>query len=392
MASESVFLVEWLKQPGDEVALGDVLATIETDKSSLEVEATASGTLGAHRYQAESDVPLGEVITVILSPGETEASSSATTAETTSETAPPPADSERTTPDQPTPGNPTSLRREDRSRDPESGVLEPYELSPRARRDALAPESAPTVPTRPAVPEEVAGLAGTDLTAADDPAVNAPDPQQTVKAPGYRYRAAVGEAVSRSWAEIPHFAVQRELRVETLLRAKTAMSALQASVTFTDVLLKAYALSVMEHFGTRDIDLGLAVATDRGVAIPVLRDVARSDVLRIAEQRVSAVERAKSARLNSDDASTPHSTLSNLGALGVDSFTAIVPLGQTSILSVGAAQARPVVEDGAVTVGTTMVATLNVDHREWDGQHAAHALAKLAAIIAEPALLTALNS
>lgn len=384
MASDSVYLAEWIKQPGDAVSDGDVIALIETDKSNLDVEATSDGVLGAHRFPENSEVPLGEVITVILEPGETEDGTAAPPAPPAAVPEPLP---EASSPVEDHAGTPIAeataaaaddpqheeqagevLRREDRRRDPATGHLTPYTHSPRARREALhAPEPVPS-PTSATTPEPLS-----------EPATD-------------RYRAAVSEAVSRSWAEIPHFAVQRELRVEPLFKAKAAMSALQSSVTLSDVLLKAYALSLMEHFDTREIHLGLAVATDRGVAIPVLRDVARRDVLAIAAQRSAAVERARASRSNSDDALTPHSTLSNLGAHGVRNFTAIVPHGQTSILSVGTAEPRPVVEDGQLTVGTTMVATLNVDHRSWDGEHAAKTLAKLAAIIAEPLLLTSLNA
>jgi pyruvate dehydrogenase E2 component (dihydrolipoamide acetyltransferase) len=123
----------------------------------------------------------------------------------------------------------------------------------------------------------------------------------------------------------------------------------------------------------------------------VLRSVATSDVLAIARARRAAVDRALGARMSADDQVTPHSTLSNLGSYGVDSFTGIVPFGQTSILTVGTAAQRPVVADGALAVGTTMHLTLNVDHREWDGQHAADALRRFAAIATEPTILLALT-
>ncbi|MFS0912002.1 2-oxo acid dehydrogenase subunit E2 [Microbacterium sp. 179-I 3D2 NHS] len=419
MASDSVYLAEWLKQPGDRIEVGDVIANIETDKAELEVESTFAGVLGRHRFPADSEVPSGATIAVVLQEGETddggnEGSDAVAGARAADEAgareeaadaglAPLPSASEPTrseeerTPEEATlatrdadPARTISspaasaLQREERGRDEATGELRSYALSPRERRrrsgvlgeadrDGAASISRPSTADVPVVTAMVANERRTSVDAAT------------------RYRAAVSTAVSRSWAEIPHFSVQRELRVRPLIEVQQMMRALNSNVSLTDVLIKAYAMSLMERFGTRTIDLGLAVATERGVSIPVLRDVALADVLRISELRRDAVGRALNGRSSLDDADTPHSTISNLGAYGVDAFTAIVPFGQTSILSVGTAAERPVVDDGALTVDVTMQATLNVDHRSWDGQHAALVLQKLAAIIAQPALLGALT-
>lgn len=384
MASDSVYLAEWLKQPGDRIEAGDVVANVETDKAELEVEAATAGILGRHRFAADSEVPSGATIAVVLSEGESEDPDGASDPVTEDAPAPAPveAPTETMPEDEPVPlaapevapvqavrpGGPSS--RAERSRDAHTGELEPYLQSPRARR---APDVADEAAPRSAAPASPAAPRG-DASAADA-----------------RYRAAVGAVVSRSWAEIPHFAVQRELRVSGLADVQRAMRVLDPGVTFTDVLVKAYALALMERFDTRTIDIGIAVATERGVSIPVLRDVATADVLQIAARRRDAVSRALENRQTADDAGTPHSTISNLGSYGVDSFTAIVPYGQTSILSVGAAAERPLVVDGALAVDVTMHATLNVDHRTWDGQHAADVLRRLAAITAEPLLLSGLS-
>jgi len=277
------------------------------------------------------------------------------------------------------------LRPEDRRRDSLTGEREPYTLSPKQRQTELARvESAPQSAQDDAAPVGSVAQQAVSVT----PPVTAP---AASPASNDRYRAAVTQAVSRSWAEIPHFAVNREIRVERLQDVLTGFRAIDSRVTFTDVLLKAFALSLVERFGTTEIDLGLAVATPRGVAIPVLRDVARRDLVSIAGTRKAAVERAMGGQMNADDGVTPRSTLSNLGAYGVDSFTGIVPFGQTSILTTGASSLRPVVENGELTVGSAMNLTLNVDHREWDGQHAAEVLQRFAAVAASPTLLLALS-
>lgn len=385
MASDGVYLAVWHRNPGDQIAAGDVVASIETDKAELEIEAPAAGILGRHRFPAESEVPNGATIAVLLAAGETEPSDESGAADTAAvDTAPEDAVAddavaEGTAPVSAAAASPHAIRsHDDRRRDPQSRELEPYLLSPRARLQepaAAAPEPQAAAPvTQAAAP--VASPPAAPVAADRTPATAIS-----------RHRAAVAAAVSRSWAEIPHFAVTRTVRTESLTEVQNAFRALDPGVTLTDVLLKAYALALLERIGGDEVNLGLAVATERGVAIPVILDVARLDVRTIAARRRAAVERALAGRVDADDAVTPHSTVSNLGAYGVDSFTGIVPNGQTSILTVGAAAARPVVEDGALAVGMTMTVTLNVDHREWDGQHVGEVLRRFAVICAQPILL-----
>jgi pyruvate dehydrogenase E2 component (dihydrolipoamide acetyltransferase) len=378
MASDGVYLAEWTKEPGDTIAEGEVIARIETDKAELDVESPGAGILGRHLFAAETEVPSGATIAYLLGADETEPSAGSAAPELAAVA---PAPTAVPAAAQPAVSAPVAARSalgpltpEDRRRDPLTGEREPYTLSPKQRQAELARV-------------DVAPPQAAPIGAVPQPAISAaPTPASTD-----RYRAAVAQAVSRSWAEIPHFAVNREIRVEKLQEVLTGFRTITSQVTFTDVLLKAFALSLVERFGSTEIDLGLAVATPRGVAIPVLRDVARRDLMSIAGTRKAAVERAIGGQMNADDGVTPRSTLSNLGAYGVDSFTGIVPFGQTSILTTGASSLRPVVENGELAVGSAMNLTLNVDHRVWDGQHAAEVLQRFAAIAASPTLLLALS-
>lgn len=394
MASDTVYLVEWLKQPGDRIEAGDEIAQIETDKAEMSIEAPDGGTLGRHRFPDATEVPSGATIAVLLAEGESEEADDAAPVAApaaTAEAVPAPAAQEAVARPRDEAG---PLTRSDRAR-LESGELEPYQASPHLRADLLAQRSAPSAAPAPepsATPTAGSTAAPTAAapTAAQATAGPVPpaEPASTRDRGGDRHRAAVAAAVSRSWAEIPHFAVEREVRVERLDEVLAGYRAVHRHVTFTDLVVKAFALALIETVGTSEIDLGLAVATDRGVAIPVLRDVARRDVLGIADSRRAAIERSKAARLDPDDAVEPICTVSNLGAYGVDSFTGIVPVGQKGILTVGSAGLRPVVENGELAVGRAMTVTLNVDHRHWDGQHAAEMLSRFAAIAGNPLLLT----
>lgn len=374
MSPGDVHLSEWLKQPGDRVVAGETVALVETDKAELSLEAPVDGTLGRHLFPASSDVPAGSVVARVLEAGEIE------TDEVSLSTGPTPhpsvasddLDIEIKSPSQ---GH-VLRQHSDRERRPGTEELEPYVLSPRKR-------SASAV-----TPGQVGLIEKADLTA-ESSKLTQPERQPALQAD--QFRAAVSKSVSRSWAEVPHFSVAREIRAEGLLESLRSIRALDSQVTLTDVLVKTFALSLVERVGALSINLGLAVATPRGVAIPVLTSVATMSLPGIAAQRRLAVTRALEGRMTEDDTRVPHSTLSNLGALEVDSFTAIVPYGQTSILSIGSATKKPVVDGETIVIGTTVCLTLNVDHRTWDGQHAAEVLARLADLASEPGLLLSLH-
>lgn len=199
-------------------------------------------------------------------------------------------------------------------------------------------------------------------------------------------RAAIARAVSRSWSEVPHFAVSRELQVGDLVGATVQWRAVLTRLTVTDLLLRVLALAMVDTIGGSGVDLGLAVATDAGVVIPVIRRVPELGLADLVSARVAAVARAREGRMHIDDATVPATTLSNLGALGVDHFTGVIPHGGTSLVTVGRAAQRPVVADGVLTVATTMWVTVNLDHREYDGIYGARLLERLAVIAAAPAL------
>jgi pyruvate dehydrogenase E2 component (dihydrolipoamide acetyltransferase) len=355
MAPGDVTLVSWLKSPGDPVMVGDVVAVVETSKAELEIAADAEGVLGRQLFAEHALVTPGGTIAYVLAPGESEPAASSKTTEPTEPQVP--VQQKSALADLATPR---------------------YSVSPRRRREQAEAAAAAKLPEPPSQAPPVISTSRGSVQA--DPATTNPES---------RYRGAISASVSRSWQEIPHFAVTRELRVGRLSEAAVQWRAVVPGLTFTDLLLRSLALGLVERDRNPDLDLGLAVATERGVAIPVIRSVLRLSLVGLVDARRSAVERARAGRLIPDDGRTPASTLSNLGALGVDQFTGVVPYGQTSMLTVGRAAERPVVADGRLAVATTMHATLNVDHRSWDGVHAGELLSRLAQIVAAPTVFYA---
>jgi len=337
MAMTEVVLTHWHKHPGDAVAEGDVLAEIETDKSNVDLTAPVAGVLGPHLVHEGAIVPVGDAVVRVLQAGESERA-----APETAETAySPPARA-------------------------------PHQLSPRKRRLArLEAEAeafqAVTMEGGPTQAREAAAAL------ASEPVRQASEPVHQASAEG-RLRGVIAERVSQSWQSIPHFAVQAELDAGDADSCLATIRERDPDATFTDLLLRAFALAVA-GLAPSDGDIGLAVSTPAGVMLPVVAKVADLAVSALVTQRAAAVRRGREAKLSPHDLnSTPLGSLSNLGARGVDSFTGIIPLGQRLLLTVGTVAARPAVVDGRLAVRTTVVATLNVDHRHVDGDQAAQVL------------------
>lgn len=415
MAPDDVTLELWLKEPGDHVEAGEVVAVVETSKATLEVESDADGVLDEHLVQAQESVAPGTTIVRVIEAGDPHlagaqrpAPSAALAASGTAADAvrsaqvvdgaigPGAEDFGAANSVAAHPGNDVSSTGEGKGaeqrgleRAGEAGTTpSPHRSSPRARR--LAAERAAGADTQPAsgqqATDQSAAPALADATPARSRQASAPPGPPSTYGKG-NHRAAVAAAVTRSWHEIPHFAVTRELRLGRFQTAYHRLRAVLPQVTVTDLLLRALALSFVARESRTDLDIGLAVATDRGVTIPVVRDVPQLDLVELVAARRAAVDRARAGRAHADDGRIPVTTLSNLGALGVDQFTGIVPLGQSSLLTVGRMAPRPVVHKDRIRAAVTMYATLNVDHRSWDGQHAGELLDRLAAVTAGPELL-----
>jgi pyruvate dehydrogenase E2 component (dihydrolipoamide acetyltransferase) len=172
---------------------------------------------------------------------------------------------------------------------------------------------------------------------------------------------------------VPHFSVGREVRAEGLLASLGRARAEGITATVTDFMLRALGLA-LEAAG-EPADVGLAVATDWGVLIPVVRNVTGRSLTELASQRRAAVDRARRRRLGSQDSVAPFATLSNLGPDGVMWFTGVVPLGQTALLTVGQIGPRPAVEGRGLVVAQMFTAVLTADHRRYDGVDSARLLA-----------------
>lgn len=358
MAAEDVLVSEWLKQPGDEVAVGEPVAVVETDKATVELSGTTAGRLSRHLVDAGARVPGGTTVAYLLEDGELEpgatpatgtpgaetgngggASAPSATITAPPEAGPPVLTSEFGGPNA-TGQPPVAVPADERRRDGR------HTLSPRQRR----------------------AMTGPGPSAGPGSAAESPHAASTASA----NRHATAALVTESWRTVPHFSVGRDVRADGLLEAVSATRAAGMAATVTDFFGLSLART-LRALGELP-DVGLAVATDWGVLIPVLRSLDGCSLAEVAALRERAVGRARSRRLDSADGAPTFATLSNLGPAGVTWFTGVVPLNQVALLTVGEVTLRPAVEGRGLVVAPMFSAVLTADHRRYDGADSAKLL------------------
>jgi len=336
-------LVAWLRAEGERVARGEPIMEIETDKATVEVEAPADGVLAGITAREGDEVPVGQRVAVILRPGEVLAA----------------------------PARPAA--------------------SPLARR--LAAEAG----------LDLAGLGGSGpggAVKAADVARAAPAPPPP--APPARERGiwpAMARRTAESWAAVPHFYLEREVDAGRLESWRASALRTAADVTITDLLVRLAGACLPRHplvngrwDGSRTVagdgvHVGIAVAVEQGLLVPVVRDADRLTLAQVAARRADLVARAREGRLRPEDMSGATFTISNLGMYAVDAFSAIVDQPQAAILAVGRIRDGLVPADGVAQVRRRLRLTLSCDHRAVDGARAAAFLTDLGDLVEEPAAL-----
>lgn len=369
---------EWIKKPGDKVTKGEFLFIVSTDKADMEVESISEGILSEILVETGKAVPVGTVIAYLESAGEK--------AEFSAE-APP-----REQATEPVPVASSIPAAQSAAASQESAKKKRPAASPRARRIAqeLDVDLADVQGT---------GMAGRIVEEDVRRAAQAIHPRVTEESA--RRRKLIAEKMAQSAQTIPHFTVWVEANAEELLALQETLKnpeedSTGVKLTLTDILLKAVALALEEvpkmravWAGDRisslpSIDLGLALATDEGVVGPVIHGIDKLDVRRIARQRSELVGKALRRRLSLHDLEGGVGTLSNLGMYKVDQFQAMITPGQSFVLAAGEIRKRPWVEGAAVTVRSTIILSLSVDHRVLDGAVAAQFIRKVANTIENP--------
>jgi pyruvate dehydrogenase E2 component (dihydrolipoamide acetyltransferase) len=411
MAQETGKVLSWRKKEGDQVAKGELLLEIETDKAVVEIESPGEGILAGVTAHEGAVIPVGQTIGWLVKPGETP---------------------------------PTSVVPLQTGRRQDSGQAQPAanaktqssepsviaaRISPKARRlarehavdissvcgsgaggeilaeDILAAASSRNAPPT-AGPAHVAQDSAANSMA---PAVSTTISTLSMPNAGLERPGTIGrlmaERTAQSWTTTPHFFVTREIDAGVLIAAREKITS--ASVpgsgqtaavkpTHTDLLVALVARVLAAHprmnaswtpEGIRlhgEVNLAVAMAVDDGVVAPVIHKANAASLEEIAAKRRLLTERARTGKLQPADLAGATFTISNLGMYGVDAFTAIIVPPQAAILAVARIADRVVPVDGRPGVRPILTLTLSTDHRVADGARAAAFLNDLAAAIGNP--------
>ncbi|MBO0871877.1 MAG: 2-oxo acid dehydrogenase subunit E2 [Pseudonocardia sp.] len=215
-----------------------------------------------------------------------------------------------------------------------------------------------------------------------------------------RVRALTARRLAASAQQAPHFYLTRVVDAGALAafrgQANADLADTDVRVSMTDLLVKACAQVLARHPEVNSswaedrllrhhrIHVGIAVALDDGLIVPVIHDADRKSLTQVSREAHELAERARAGRLSLDEITGGTFTISNLGMYGIDQFTAVINPPEAAILAVGAATETPIVRDGQLTVGTTMNLTLSIDHRVLDGATGSRFLADLTALLQHP--------
>ena len=345
---------QWFKSEGDTIEAGQPLYEVETEKVLYEVEAPAAGVVAKLLFAAEAVVPCGQVVALIAAAGEdpaTIAASYAPKAAAAAATAPVAA--ERVT---------------QASAPRAAGVV----ATPAARK--LAKEKG----------LDLAAVAGTGpggrITREDVEAALARPRAQGEPLKGMR--KTIAERMFQSLQSTAQLTITTEADVTALVRRR-AQLAKEFGLTYTDLLIEAVAAALAQHPKLRvtaeggsiqkhdEINIGVAVALDEGLIVPVIRDAGGKDLRQIAEESRALAEKARAGTLAVEEVSDGTFTITNLGMYGVDAFTPIINQPQVAILGVGRIVEKPAVHEGQVAIRSLMTLSLTFDHRIVDGAPAA---------------------
>lgn len=417
-------LATWLVAEGDKISAGDVIAEIETDKATMEVEAVDEGVLGKIIVAAGTDnVAVNAPIAVILEEGEDAGSvdmdavagsgGPAPKAESKPEPAPAPT-SAAPAPAAPAPkpapapaassggrlfASPLARRMA------EQAGLDLGQITgsgPNGRivkhdiEQAIAGGTGKAAPA--AAPAPVAAIQAPAPSLGAAPSPDVPGLPDFDEIPNTNMRKVIAKRLTESKQFAPHFYLTVDCEIDALLNVRKELNAKLdgEKVSVNDLVIKASAQALKKVPAAnaswtdeairifKSVDISVAVAIDGGLITPVIRGAQNKGALDIAREMKDLASRARDGKLMPEEYQGGTFSISNLGMFGIKDFCAVINPPQGAILAVGAGEQRPVVKDGALAVATVMSCTLSVDHRVVDGAVGAEFLAAFKKLIEDP--------
>jgi len=392
---EEGVIVGWLKKEGDMIEPGDVLAEVETDKATMELDSYQEGVL-LHIHVKEGPVPVDSIIAILGEEGE---------------------DYEHL------------LKEEEKEDVTEEKEEEKKEETPQPQKESAegAPASSKTESGRikaSPLAKKIASEKGIDLQTitgtGDGGRIIKKDVEEAIEKgksapvttpaasqislgaedqsiPVTQMRKVIAKRLGESKFTSPHFYVTVEIDMDNAIKArKTLNEGEDDRISFNDMMIKAAAVTLRQHpiinsswqddqiVVNGNINIGVAVAVDEGLLVPVIRNADYKSLSQIRSEIVEMAGRARERKLQPEEMQGNTFTISNLGMFGVEEFTAIINPPDSAILAVGTIVEKPVVKDGEIVIGNTMKVTLSCDHRVIDGALGAQFLQTLKSYLENP--------
>ena len=422
-------IAAWLKNVGDKVKSGDILAEVETDKATMELENYEDGTLLYTGPKAGEAVAVDGILAIIGEEGADiqallggQSGAAAAPAAAPAE-APKPAEAAApAAPAAPTapivaPATPSgrilasplakSIAKEKGINltqvvgSGDNGRIVQRDVENFQPSAAVAPQVAPAAEAAPAAPVAVAPSAAPApaVSAAPQAAPSAPvqSSDTYTDTPVSQMRKVIAKRLSESLFTAPHFYLTMEINMDKAIEARVKLNELSpVKLSFNDLVLKSAAVALRQHPAVNSswlgdkirqnklINIGVAVAVDEGLLVPVIRNADQKGLSQIATEVKELAGKAKSKKLQPAEWEGSTFTISNLGMFGIDEFTAIINPPDACILAVGGIKQTPIVKDGQIMVGNIMKVTLSCDHRVVDGATGAAFLQTLKGLLEDP--------
>ncbi len=409
-------IAAWHKQVGDEVQSGDILAEVETDKATMELESYNDGTLLYIGIEAGNAVPVDGVIAVI---GEKDANYQALLQASEAGAAAAPAAEAPAAPAAEAPAKSTSAS--SGSEAPAEAPIQQsagngrVKASPLAKKIAkdlgynlseikgsgdggrivkrdveqFTPAAAAPAPAEKAAPAKEAAPAITL------PSVVGEEQYEEVKVS--QMRKTIARRLSESKFSAPHFYLTMEINMDKAIEARKSMNEVSpVKISFNDLVIKATAAALRQHPGVnaswlgdtirynKHVHIGVAVAVDEGLLVPVVRFADNKSLSHIAAEVKDLAKKAQGKKLQPSDWEGNTFTISNLGMFGIEEFTAIINSPDACIMAVGGIKQTPIVKDGQIVPGNVMKVTLSCDHRVVDGAIGAAFLQTFKQLLEDP--------
>jgi len=397
-------LGSWLKNVGDTVARGDIIAEVETDKATMGLEAFDSGVLLEQRVRSGEIVPVGTVLGIIGNADEIPASSGSTQA--------------------------TAVSKEEKAEPiavSESGAAEGKSAAEPAAAADIQEKASPVVrrrarelginlenftgsgPKGRILLEDLAGYGGKQpAPPLQEPATEAEkieiqsnkiEAESATALPLSRMRGAIARIVSLSWQEIPHFSVTIEIRMDNAEEVLRELKANGTPVSINEIVLKGCAVALLKYplvnasfingsiILHQEVNIGIMVNVNEGLLVPVIKGCQSLPLGEIATRSRQLIQKARNGTISEPELAGGTFSVSNLGSYGVSQFSAIILPPQVAILAVGAVREKLVPGKGGAMPARIMKVTLSADHRVLDGVIVAEFLRELKLALENPVRL-----